>query len=117
MNSAQQSFLHVSQNIPRQSPMVVKMRQPRQSQVHVSQAVPSSSPLTWKLEGDPGINQVGQHCLTLSDITSCNLTINNTWFSKEYSIEYVLLSTLYSVESHLKCSFFIHFENSDPANN
>ena len=60
MNSAVQSFLHVSQNIPSQSPMVVKMLQPRQSQVHLSQAVPSSSPLTWKLEGDPGINQVGQ---------------------------------------------------------
>ena len=70
MNSAVQSFLHVSQNIPRQSPMVVKMRQPRQSQVHVSQAVPSSSPLTWKLEGDPGINQVGQQSSLSDSLTS-----------------------------------------------
>ena len=61
MNSAVQSFLHVSQNIPTKSPMLVKMRQPRQSQVHVSQAVPRSSPLTWQLQGDPGINQVGKH--------------------------------------------------------
>ena len=58
MNSAVQSFLHVSQNIPTKSPLVVKMRQPRNSQVHLSQAVPSASPFTWKLEGDPGVNQV-----------------------------------------------------------
>ena len=71
MNSAVQSFLHLSQNIPSQSPLVVKMRKPRQSQVQVSQAVPSASPLTWRLEGDPGVNQVGtwglrpSHCLTV----------------------------------------------------
>ena len=46
MNSAVQSFLHLSQNIPSQSPLVVKMREPRQSQVQVSQAVPSASPLS-----------------------------------------------------------------------
>ena len=58
MNNAVQSFLHVSQNIPTNSEMDVRMRQPRQSQVHVSQAVARSSPLSWRLEGDKTINQV-----------------------------------------------------------
>merc|ERR1712183_1176641 len=58
MDNAKQSFLHVSQNIPNNSPMEVTMKQPMNSQVHVSQAVPMSSALTWKLEGDPSINQV-----------------------------------------------------------
>ena len=58
MNDAVQSFLHVSQNIPTRSELVVRMRQPRNSQVEVSQAVPRSSPLSWTLEGDQEINQV-----------------------------------------------------------
>merc|ERR1712106_171145 len=58
MDNAKQSFLHVSQNIPGNSPMEVTMKQPMNSQIHVSQAVPMSSPLTWKLDGDPSVNQV-----------------------------------------------------------
>ena len=58
MNDAYQSFLHVSQNIPNNSPMEVSMRQPRNSQIHVSQAVPISSSLTWNMEGDADINKV-----------------------------------------------------------
>ena len=58
MKDAVQSFLHVSQNIPTRSELVVRMRQPRNSQVMVSQAVPRSSPLSWTLEGDQEINQV-----------------------------------------------------------
>ena len=58
MDNAKQSFLHVSQNIPNNSPMEVTMKQPMNSQIHVSQAVPMSSSLTWKLDGDATVNQV-----------------------------------------------------------
>ena len=37
MNKAQTSFLHVSQNIPTNSPLEVKMDQPIRSQIHISQ--------------------------------------------------------------------------------
>ena len=71
MNEAVQSFLHVSQNIPTRSELVVRMRQPRNSQVEVSQAVPRSSPLSWTLEGgprdQPGDRQPGR---TQSPVTS-----------------------------------------------
>ena len=36
MNKAQTSFLHVSQNIPTNSPLEVKMDQPIRSQIHIS---------------------------------------------------------------------------------
>ena len=58
MDNAKQGFLHVSQNIPNNSPMEVTMKQPMNSQIHVSQAVPMSSSLTWKLDGDATVNQV-----------------------------------------------------------
>ena len=77
MNNAYQSFLHVSQNIPTKSEMMVKMREPRNTQIHVSQAVPRSSPLSWKLEGDPQINQVSTRDRALYQVTV--FFLRSTW--------------------------------------
>ena len=69
MDEAEISSLHLSQNIPQNSPMKVSilatisyslsppqvsMAAARNNQIHLSQAVPRNSPLTWRLDGDLG---------------------------------------------------------------
>ena len=70
MDEAEISSLHVSQNIPQNSPMEVSIlatiisyshsplqvsiSAARNNQIHLSQAVPRNSPLTWRLDGDLG---------------------------------------------------------------
>merc|ERR1719499_187887 len=74
MNDASISSLHVSQNIPQNSPMEVTMENAENNQIHLSQSVPMSSPLTWELTGDVDSNQieVSQNAADSASPLSCS---------------------------------------------
>ena len=77
MNDAKVSFLHVSQNIPTDSPMEVMMRNPVNSQIHVSQVIYCSV--------RPRIDDDGNIFDNDNDGEDCN-NINNYYDNNKHNV-------------------------------